>query len=175
MKFRSNKGFTLIELLVVIAIIGILASVVLASLNSARAKARDTRRKSDLRQIANALELYKNQYGTYVVAGTGSGGSGTGWFAYAYLPSKAVSTGLVDEGLLPQEVFDPSGAKTGNISGRTGYMISASADRYQLHANLENPSAADIATQDTVCKGAGYKSYTAAYPEEAKTNYCVGF
>ncbi|MFH1461149.1 MAG: type II secretion system protein [Patescibacteria group bacterium] len=57
-KRRGQKGFTLIELLVVIAIIGILATIVLVSLNSARAKARDTRRASDLHQLALALEMY---------------------------------------------------------------------------------------------------------------------
>ena len=56
---NSNKrGFTLIELLVVIAIIGILSSVVLASLNSARKKGRDARRISDMKQLQLALELY---------------------------------------------------------------------------------------------------------------------
>ena len=53
-----KKGFTLIELLVVIAIIGILASIVLASLNSARIKSRDARRVADVKQIQLALELY---------------------------------------------------------------------------------------------------------------------
>jgi prepilin-type N-terminal cleavage/methylation domain-containing protein len=52
------RGFTLIELLVVIAIIGILSSVVLASLNGARKKGRDARRISDLKQIQLALEMY---------------------------------------------------------------------------------------------------------------------
>jgi type II secretion system protein G len=65
-KRTSDKGFTLIELLVVIAIIGLLSSVVMASLNSARAKARDARRISDLRQIRTALELYYDDHnGTY--------------------------------------------------------------------------------------------------------------
>ncbi len=54
----TQRGFTLIELLVVVAIIGLLSSVVLASLNSAREKGRDTRRISDLKQLQVALELY---------------------------------------------------------------------------------------------------------------------
>jgi len=54
----SSKGFTLIELLVVIAIIGILATIVLVSLNSARTSARDARRLSDMQQITLAMEMY---------------------------------------------------------------------------------------------------------------------
>src|SRR3989338_8169379 len=54
---NSKKGFTLIELLVVIAIIGILSSVVLASLNSARKKSRDATRVANINQIKLALEL----------------------------------------------------------------------------------------------------------------------
>ncbi len=55
---NKNRGFTLIELLVVISIIGLLSSIVLTSVNSARAKARDARRIADLKQIQLALELY---------------------------------------------------------------------------------------------------------------------
>jgi prepilin-type N-terminal cleavage/methylation domain-containing protein len=62
---KKSKGFTLIELLVVIAIIGILATIVLVSLNSARIKARDSRRVSDIRQIQLALELYGDSSITY--------------------------------------------------------------------------------------------------------------
>lgn len=51
----QKRGFTLIELLVVIAIIGMLASIVLVSLSTARGRARDARRVSDLKQMLNAI------------------------------------------------------------------------------------------------------------------------
>lgn len=55
---HEKKGFTLIELLVVIAIIGTLASVVLASLNSARVKARNAAMETSVMEIRKGLELY---------------------------------------------------------------------------------------------------------------------
>ena len=60
----KKKGFTLIELLVVVAIIGLLASVILASLNTARGKARDAQRESNLQNIQIALEMYYDKYGS---------------------------------------------------------------------------------------------------------------
>jgi len=68
---NTKRGFTLIELLVVIAIIGILSSVVLASLNSARQKSRDARRVSDIKQLQLALELYFDANGSYPTATDG--------------------------------------------------------------------------------------------------------
>lgn len=66
----DKRGFTLIELLVVIAIIGILSSVVLASLSSARTKSRDARRMADLNQIRTAVELYHSDHGHYPIMAT---------------------------------------------------------------------------------------------------------
>ncbi len=57
MKNTNRKGFTLIELLVVIAIIGLLSTMAVISLNSARAKARDARRLSDVKQLSTMLSL----------------------------------------------------------------------------------------------------------------------
>lgn len=60
-----KRGFTLIELLVVIAIIGILASVVLASLNSARDKGTDAANKSNLNNIRAQAEIVYDDDGDY--------------------------------------------------------------------------------------------------------------
>lgn len=65
MKFQSSKGFTLIELLVVIAIIGVLASTVLASVNSARGKARIARARADLYQLRQAVFFLENDSGQH--------------------------------------------------------------------------------------------------------------
>lgn len=62
---KKFKGFTLIELLVVISIIGILATLMIANLNSARSRARDAERKSDIKNISTALRLYYNDYNLY--------------------------------------------------------------------------------------------------------------
>lgn len=98
---KRNFGFTLIELLVVIAIIGLLSSVVLASLNSARKKARDARRLSDMNQMQTALEFYYDQFNRYPDSDfAGCGGwdsSGNGTFI----------TPLVINSFLPSHILDP--------------------------------------------------------------------
>ena len=87
---RKQKGFTLIELLVVISIIGILSSIVLVSMGGARAKARDARRQSDMRQIGSACELYysdvtNDQYPEYTnYTNAKAGGIST------YMPASAM-------------------------------------------------------------------------------------
>jgi prepilin-type N-terminal cleavage/methylation domain-containing protein len=67
----KNSAFTLIELLVVVAIIGILASVVLASLNSARQKARVVSIKSNLKNMGPQMEIAYSDSGNYGSINTG--------------------------------------------------------------------------------------------------------
>ena len=104
---KEERGFTLIELLVVIAIIGILSSVVLASLNSARQKSRDARRIGDVKQLQLALELYYDSNNGY--------------------PS---STAALAPDFIPVQPTDPQ-------SGSAYTYTASSTSNYVLRATLE--------------------------------------
>jgi len=65
-----RKGFTLIELLVVVAIVGVLASIVLSSLNSARGKGGDAAIKANLANMRSQAEILFSDWGTYAVDAT---------------------------------------------------------------------------------------------------------
>jgi len=69
----ERKGFTLVELLVVIAIIGLLSTLAVVALNSARQKSRDAKRVADIKQIQTALELYYGDNNGYPTTPSGAG------------------------------------------------------------------------------------------------------
>jgi len=145
---KNIQGFTLIELLVVISIIGLLSSVVLASLNTARMKSRDARRQSDLRQLEIALEFHYDSFGSYTLpenmctdtsyGGMGSCGSagGTGdWDANSDLRD------LVTNGFIPALPLDPTNTSVYKYTyepwnaNQGGYTNAGQA--YDLCATLE--------------------------------------
>ncbi len=66
---KNKKGFTLIELLVVIAIIGLLSTLAVVALTSARKKARDSKRVADIKQLQTAMEMFFSTNGTYKPTG----------------------------------------------------------------------------------------------------------
>lgn len=160
----QSRGFTLIELLVVIAIIGILASVVMAGLNTSRSKARDARRASDMQQIKRALELYAFDHGgNYPVtsgwAGMDCGYSGCNSQA-AFLNATFVPT------YLPAWPRDPSGPAS---SGDWGYQLSSIASQYTLVA---------FNTVENACKPesliGGYNNKSYVLCSGPNSYYCPG-
>ena len=142
-KLNYHLGFTLIELLVVIAIIGLLASIVLASLNSARRKSRDARRITDIKQLQLAMELY------FDGVGAGSYPVGSGLTQATFI---TVLTPLVTNNYIPVLPTDPSGgtrtyfydALTTAAAVPTS-CITAPCTYYHLGADLEE----DATTGDT--------------------------
>jgi prepilin-type N-terminal cleavage/methylation domain-containing protein len=122
---KLTAGFTLIELLVVVAIIGILAAVVLASLNAARVKGRNARRSSDTKQLANAFSLAFSPTNplpvvtsTWACLSTSCYG---GWTSY-------IAVGAADTYLapyIPKPTDPPDATRTNG-----GYMYNSSSGPY---------------------------------------------
>jgi len=130
----NKKGFTLIELLVVIAIIGLLSTLSLVALNSARARARDARRVADVRQIQTALELYFNEESGYpLAAAIVAGGNVTsstsstiymGKIPTAPLPADGVCTGTTNTYTYTQDTSGASYSLDYCIGSTTGGIAS---------------------------------------------------
>ncbi len=161
----KRNAFTLVELLVVIAIIGLLATVAVIALGSARAKARDSKRVADVRNIQSALEQYFSDAGSYpavtptIALGSApftsmcSGGAGNSAF-----PGTCTGAGFTTYmGLIPAYPLPaPAGANDCVTAGPDNaycYLSSISpAAAYTLTFSLESPTAgfSDGADADTV-------------------------
>ncbi len=140
---KSTRGFTLIELLVVIAIIGILSSVVLASLNTARAKARDATRKSDMRQIQTALEVYFNDNRAYPIVSTWSGYQTTGCGISGSLSGPGGYIPNLAPTYIPTLPVDPSR----QFGGCSGYLYYSDGVSYKLLNHATGPESFPTASQ----------------------------
>lgn len=74
---KPISGFTLLELLVVIAIIGVIATIIIASLGSAKSKANDSKALAQLSSMRTQAELYRTTYGSYGPNSTNCDEAGT--------------------------------------------------------------------------------------------------
>jgi len=134
----------LIELLVSITILGILSVVVLGGFRSSQIRARDAKRKSDLKQIGNSLEMFFSDKGVYPASNGGK------IVACPYSTSDPPSSSECEWGSGEFGEFkDDNGviyfkklpADSGGFSYY--YVASPSANAYQLYAHLENPKDQD--------------------------------
>jgi type II secretion system protein G len=126
----NSLAFTLIELLVVISIIGILATLMIANLNSARARARDAERKSDLKNISTALRLYFNDNGVFPPA---SGPKAIPWGSpWTNSDGSTVYMQKVpNDPLYNQQDLSPK---------QYQYVLGSTGDTFTLSACMENAS-----------------------------------
>ncbi len=134
-KYLNKKGFTLVELLIVVSIIGVLTTLLMANFIGVRQRARDAQRKSDLRQIQSALELYRADQGSYPTTSSLSGPNSVGncdsGTSIKSPNNCSVSTYMTT---VPK---DPMGSLYFN-SGN--YYFSGDGTTYTLGACLENAS-----------------------------------
>ncbi len=137
---KFGRGFTLIELLIAISIIGILSSFLLANFIGVRQRARDGVRKSDLRQIQSALELYRSDKGSYPSSLYPSSGNQCG---VAFQESSSPPVVYMQK--LP---CDPS---TGSIYTYT--VSSPCTASYCVTACLENKNDSQLNNPITLCSG----------------------
>ena len=145
-KRYRGTGFTLIELLVVIAIIGILASIILASLASARGKAADAAIKSEVDQARTLLEFNATDYGSYANLQTKT------WMTVS--PNNCSAAATVGTYASKMQDICNAIAKNENISGNFLYLgqNSVSTQKYSIMAYM--PEA-----KDWYCVGSSGASY----------------
>lgn len=133
---KYSKGFTLIELLVVIAIIGILSSVVLVTLGSARKKARDVTRINNAVQIVGGLVQYEIAANTYVIPSVGYNNLGYGFVAKG--SESANYTNSILSGLKSREYYTSTNLRD-PLYGTDNYYLGlcTSTAMYTMYIKVE--------------------------------------
>lgn len=127
-----RRGFTLIELLVVISIIGLLSSIVLASLNTAKSKGLDVARIQDVKSIKLAIEMYANDNNAYPVYGTCGSGYNISNLAALLVP-KYIST-------IPQQLINDGDAYVWGPGSSLSCTGATTAGQYGIRVVLTNMS-----------------------------------
>ncbi len=135
---RKNPSFTLIELLIVVAIIGILAALIIVSITSASAKARDVKRQEDLKNIQKALEMYYTANGSYPVtnaSGVSWQGNCSGYGSHPVSGSNGYVPNLAPT-YIPSLPIDPRQTIThdGTYSAAACYLYSSNGTDYKIIA-----------------------------------------
>jgi len=139
----KTSGFTLIELLVVISIIGTLVGLIVNNMASARARARDSSKKSGLTQLKTALRLYYNDYQQYP-EGNGFSINGCGDGDDPCTPGGTFSAGLPDPTIYMRQLPPSVNYQSGLVAGLTN-------DEFIAKAILENASDPDILPSQEAC------------------------
>ncbi|MBI2989665.1 MAG: type II secretion system protein GspG [Candidatus Magasanikbacteria bacterium] len=131
---KKRQGFTLIELLVVIAIIALLSTLAVVALGSARKKANDAKRLSDIKQMQTALELYytdNNEYPTTTASGVTLGSAST-----ACLNTSGFATANCADPFMGQVPSDPgNNAYTYTSTDGTTFSITATLEAGTANLN----------------------------------------
>lgn len=128
---KSAQGFTMLELLIAIAILGVMVSFFMFTFPSIQATARDTRRKSDLKQYATSLETFANRSNSLYPSYNGNVIVGSG--------NTQLCTALGVTGSCIADPQDPT-ERYRYVSNGTGGG-SPSATQYVLYAELERQTA----------------------------------
>ena len=143
----KKRGFTLVELMVVIAIIGILAGIVMVSLSATKGRGNDTKRKSDLKNMALSLSQYYNDNGNYPTTSS------------AWLSASACNGGTATPSYIPNPSgapFTPAYTNTANLpqdpqpdtsQANCGYQYKSDGQNYKIRDI--NPSNSQVASTPT--------------------------
>lgn len=179
----EKKGFTLIELLIVIAIIGLLSAFLTVNYISVRQRARDSQRKSDLRQLQSALELYRNDLGQYPpyppgtwttpflncpaapITSTSFGNDAVISGSVGICSVTYLQTVPVDPSTLTSYTYQQNAVTVGGVTQNVGYCVRACLENTQdPQTDAKRPFPVPAFCTLLACPGGAAANYTLVNP-----------